>query len=51
MLDNDTNQNEFINNLFSVNLVLIASEKVKQLDIDIADLLKQFTQISALTGR
>lgn len=50
MLDNDTNQNEFINNLFSVNLVLIASDRVKQLDINIADLFKQFTQISSLTG-
>lgn len=48
---NDTNQNEFINNLFSVNFVLICSESVKQLAIKIPDLFKQFNQVNSLSGK
>ena len=51
MNDQTTNQNEFINNLFSVNFVLTTSDKVKQLDINISDLLKQTTQINSLSGK
>lgn len=42
--------NEQLGNLFSVNLILVCSQSVKELGLDLAGLFRRFTHVSNLNG-